>query len=186
MNLTREHFIQKNLKQVEITDEGIVYFDKFGGDWFAQGFSGRRCKPDFFKQYKKKSDMHNAIKVFFQGLEANKKYKEERKRQRAGSAENFIAALRPGAILYDTWGYDQTNVEFFEVKEVDGHRVTLHEIGHDDIEQTSWCSCKVIPKKGVYIGEPIVKIVKSDCVKIDSCVSLRLYHNNPVHKSWGA
>lgn len=182
---TRDSYIDKKLTETREELGGVVYFGEGQGKWYAQGFSGRRTKPDFYNGFHTKEQMDKAIDIFFQGVSANIKYKDEQIARRSADAKTFLASLKPGVVLYDTWGYEQTNVEFFEVKSVSGNKVVIQELAHEDVGQTSWCSCKVIPKKGLYCGEPIEKIVKSNGIRIDSSVCLRLYDGHEVHKSWG-
>jgi hypothetical protein len=184
--LKRDDYIQKDLHESEQNIDGIVYFGERSGSWYAQGFSGKRTKPDFHHKYRTEEHMSAAIKNYFQNLAANREYKDRSRSTKLEAGKKFLETLKPGVILYDTWGYEQTNVEFFEVKEVNGHKVTLHELAHNDLEATSWASCKVVPKKGHYIGGPITKIVKGDRVRVNDCVSLTLYDDRPIHKSWYA
>ena len=55
-------------------------------------------------------------------------YKAERKQTLAGKKEAAQAALEVGQILYTSWGYDQTNVDFYQVVKVSGKRAYVREI----------------------------------------------------------
>jgi hypothetical protein len=50
-----------------------------------------------------------------------------------------------GDILYSSWGYDQTNIEFFKVVKVSGFSVWIQEVGSKIVEVTGWAHEKVVP-----------------------------------------
>ena len=50
-----------------------------------------------------------------------------------------------GDILYSSWGYDQTNIEFFKVVKVSDFSVWIQEVRSQITEVTGWAHEKVIP-----------------------------------------
>jgi hypothetical protein len=185
MKLTRDSYINKNLESKIERGNALVLYGTVTGGFVAQGFQGKRAKFDFNYKFKTKEHMDKYIDAYFDNIENRKKAREDRKVRTKDDAVQFLASLKPGVILHDSWGYDQTNVEFFEVISVDGCKVTVREIAHKDLESTSWCSCMTEPQKGVYTGQPKTKIVRGSSIKIDSCVSLTIWNGKPKHKSWG-
>mgnify|MGYP004718904905 FL=1 len=101
--------------------------------------------------------------------------------------------LMVGDILTDSWGYEQTNVEFYMVtKIVSACKVEIEQLGHTQTEATSAMSGYVVPDRDRRIGEPIVKMVSQDSyekrtggwhVKIDSCISLTAWGGEPEFQS---
>lgn len=101
--------------------------------------------------------------------------------------------LMVGDILTDSWGYEQTNVEFYMVtKIVSACKVEIVELGHTQTDATSAMSGYVVPDRDRRIGEPIVKMVSQDSyekrtggwhVKIDSCISLTAWGGEPQFQS---
>lgn len=63
--------------------------------------------------------------------------------------------IQLGSIFYDSWGYDQTNVDFYEVtkvvsaKTVEVMQISSYRLDEDDE--------KVLPVSQAYIGEPMRK-----------------------------
>ena len=90
--------------------------------------------------------------------------------------------IKAGDILQDSWGYEQTNVEFYLVtKIISACKIELVEIGHTEVRSDSAMSGYVMPDPDRRIGDPIQKIVSQSSwekqdgswhVKINSCVSL--------------
>lgn len=50
-----------------------------------------------------------------------------------------------GQILYSSWGYDQTNIEFFKVVKVSDFSVWIQKVGSEITEITGWAHQNVIP-----------------------------------------
>jgi len=76
----------------------------------------------------------------------------ERKRQAAETK----AKLQVGSLLVNSWGYDQTNVDFYEVVGRKPASVVLRKIAGDLTETGSMCG-KTTPRPGIFIGAPFVK-----------------------------
>jgi hypothetical protein len=186
MIFTREHFIPKNPSEViDRPDLNAIVFKVDNLYPVALGFYGRRQKPDFNLRFKSLEERDNYISRYFDGLAHMEKMKNERRSERSAAAKKFAESLKPGTILYDTWGYDQTQVEFYKVLEVKGNKVKIVELAEiREGEMTSWASDRVIP--GAESGTPIWKTVRGCGIKIDSCVYLTLWDGKPLHRSWYA
>ena len=55
-----------------------------------------------------------------------------------------IDDIELGTIFYDSWGYDQTNVDFYKVIRKTAKMVEVVAIGQHKVEDTSWASENVI------------------------------------------
>ncbi len=62
-----------------------------------------------------------------------------------------LALVRVGDILYTTWGYDQTNVDFYQVIRKTTSRLVIREIG-DEVTETGFMCGDALPVKGAYKG----------------------------------
>lgn len=99
--------------------------------------------------------------------------------------------LQVGDVLRSSWGYDQTNVDFYEVVELVGKRsVMIREIeGRDDPDCKDYGStggrCK--PAPGKYKSEPMKKLVGIDGhVKVRSfAYASKVDANSSHYYSWG-
>jgi len=69
---------------------------------------------------------------------AYKKIKEERKKARKGTDED-LKKIQVGSIFHYSWGYDQTNCEFFQVIEKKGRMVIVKEISQKRIGEAVSC-----------------------------------------------
>jgi hypothetical protein len=50
-----------------------------------------------------------------------------------------------GDILYSSWGYDQTNIEFFKVVKVSEFSVWIQQVCGKVVEVTGWAHQNVVP-----------------------------------------
>ncbi|WP_151745302.1 hypothetical protein [Acinetobacter calcoaceticus] len=94
--------------------------------------------------------------------------KLERKDKKAESIKKFRDELQVGTILYTSWGYEQTNVSFYQVISVKGAFCEVREVAQMSHDLTDM-SGKVVPKPNSFIGEPIRKKILDGYIKISSC-----------------
>ena len=65
-----------------------------------------------------------------------------------------------GDILYSSWGYDQTNIDFYEVVTVSGSSATIRKIAENRLPSDSRYDELVTPKVGTFVGPPKKKRVQ--------------------------
>ena len=56
-----------------------------------------------------------------------------------------IEEIKVGDVWYSSWGYDQTNVDFYKVIKKSNKMIWLRRIGQIYVKQTSWASEDVMP-----------------------------------------
>ena len=89
-------------------------------------------------------------------LESDAKNKEAKK-EAAGNH-----TFKVGDALYQSWGYDQTNIDFFEVVEVLPKSVKIRPISQIMVENSGgFMSEYVKPHLGNFTGEAMIKPVKA-------------------------
>lgn len=78
--------------------------------------------------------------------------------------------LAVGDVLFSSWGYEQTNVDYHQVTRVVGHRsVEIRKIARQAVESAQAMTGECVPAKGKFIGEPMVKRVNDQgLVKVQS------------------
>jgi hypothetical protein len=107
---------------------------------------------------------------------------KERQEKRKQSKLN----LKIGDILYTSWGYDQTNVDWYQVTDLFGNSgVILREIGAS-VTETGFMSGESLPIRNDFISEPMRKIVRGDYITIDESRTAFLWNGKPKYNSWYA
>ncbi|HDT0958361.1 TPA: hypothetical protein QHS82_002246 [Escherichia coli] len=102
------------------------------------------------------------------------------------------ATIRIGDIFHTHWGYEQTNIEFYQVVSLHGKEtVGLREIAREVVEHTSWCSAEIRPVPDKFIDEAIHKrrvIAKWGSVLVRFSDVTNAWRTSPEalhHCSWG-
>ena len=123
---------------------------------------------------------HYSFKTYDQMVERIKKTIDDRLQKQASVKERRVKRLEPhtlkvGDVLYTSWGYDQTNIEFFQVDELVGkNKLKLVGLGTKTLSGDGF-SDKVVPgdrlgnhwtekrTNGVYEKDvALLKVARSD------------------------
>ena len=161
--------------------EDIKYFT-------ACCFTGKADKPSIHMRYMSASSRRLYVEEWLDNIISYAKDKAETRQAR----KDAVCPFKKGDILEGSWGYDQTNVEFFEIVEAKGRKVTIRELGHATIKGSEGFMCEsVVPDHGRYIGEPeshIAQTYNGDSwyVKLHDSCSLSLWNGGKAYKSWYA
>ena len=97
--------------------------------------------------------------------------------------------LQVGDILVDKWGYDQTNVDFYVVQELQGTSFVKFAMVDQFVKKGSYSSrymeCKVVPDADSIIGKTIRRKADEDnYVGTTSFSCATKWDGKPVRKSW--
>jgi hypothetical protein len=132
----------------------------------ALAYWGTSGKPTWHISFRTEDQRREAVTEFFQNISS---HLERKGKQRADKAA-WINPLKVGDLLYTSWGYDQTNVEFYAVTRVSGKRVWIREIAGDS-ESTGYMQEKCWPKLPItFVGEETMHLAQPGdpvSVKID-------------------
>jgi|PlaIllAssembly_1097288.scaffolds.fasta_scaffold29663_6 hypothetical protein len=127
------------------------------------GFAGRRQKPDWHYRFKSEEARSEYIAKYKSKLEGIAEYKLKQAVERK-EVDNL---LKLGDILECSWGYDQTNIDYYEVVKVLPKSVVILEIAQRK-QMTGYESGSCWPLPGQYVGKPRTVRVKGESVKISS------------------
>lgn len=113
-------------------------------------YSGKRMKHDHYIRYGNVEKMRKSIAEYVVDVIAQAKIKENRKKEKLEANRNVKPEI--GDILKSSWGYDQTNIDYYEVVAVKNQMIDVREIGQ--IREVDGYDCgKCAPVPGQYIGE---------------------------------
>jgi hypothetical protein len=122
------------------------------------------------------------------------KEKQDRLAEKAKARQEFVNPYKVGDILYGSWGYDQTNIDFFQVVEVGNRSLKIREIGSRSVRTTSWCSEYVEPVKDRFVKDEIHRVnlvihswggKASHSIKSPIHGHLNKHEGGTHHSSWG-
>ncbi len=172
----------------------VVYTREIANAFYAIGYSGKRGKHDFHYKFKNNENMQKYISEWVARLEEIKSYKgkvqEEKKIKRA----NFKHELKVGDILYTSWGYDQTNIDFYQIVELIGKSTAkIRQIGEKIVgnEQGHSMSATKIAIKDAFLPNEkemtkrICQLYTNDaCIRISSFETAFIWDGRPKNYNW--
>jgi hypothetical protein len=144
--MTFSRFIPKDSTPVEHA-HGVVYTYSAGARPLAIAYSGKRTKADWHFRFRTEEERSERIRSFFASLDAHVQHKAERRQQRTRPH-----TLALGDVIYNSWGYDQTNVDFYEVVKASANHVWLQPIART-LKETGFMSGEATPYPGQRYGE---------------------------------
>jgi len=149
MRLPREMQVPK--QAIKVADKqsdavAFVYTNRVG-QLCARVFYGKCNKAIIACYFRDAGQREKSIKVAFESRRAYLATKAEQRAKRSAVTN----AYKVGDLFKWTWGYDQTNVNYFEVIESKGRYVTVREIKSKAIENGSTMTGRCIPLPGKFI-----------------------------------
>jgi len=123
------------------------------------------------------------VETRFAKIETKNKAKVEQKEK----LEIERDSVKVGDIFVDCWGYEQTNVDAYEVvAKPSKATVVLRSIAVESIEDTSYCSDRVKPIKGNFTSGEFKKRLNGNTIKMSSFShAFKAEEKDTFHRSWG-
>ncbi len=182
----KERYIPKDYKSREYKDaNAIIYYTEKNGAFYAIAYSGKRSKPDFNYKFKSEQSLETHISCYLKTLIERERSKIERKEKRL----SFEHSLKIGDILYCSWGYDQTNIDFYQVIGLIGKHVKIKEINSSMPKgEEGFMTGHVIPIKDSFTNDNIYlkKVLIGNTLKINSFSWANPWDGTPKRTSWYA
>lgn len=165
ITLTRDFYIPENARKVTHRhSSAVAYVYKTGaGHLAAMAFYGKAQKPAWRYRFRTDAERAQSITRFFEATQAHEQRRAARKAERKARGRG----LAVGDVLSAMWGYEQTNIDWYEVTGLIGtSMVEVRQLAADR-EETNWQQGKTVPLSGHYIGEPMRRKASDGHVKID-------------------
>lgn len=81
---------------------------------------------------------------------------------------------QPGAILYNSWGYDQTNIDWYVIVKRSGQYVTLARLAAEETQNPQTMTGRTLPGAMVEGAKPIRRKLKCECGDPERPVGLQI------------
>lgn len=178
-NITREFYIPDGAICVEDKASGacVWLYANEKREPCGVAFNKKSIKPVWRYRFRSRQEAKDHALRFFK---ARQQHLARVAEYRAG--RNKPHNLQVGHILYSSWGYEQTNIDWYQVTKVIGKCfVEVRKIGAV-IDQNGWERGTCTPRADEFIGEPARRKVSNGSVKVSSCASAYLWDGRP--KSW--
>jgi len=156
--------------------------------YLAGAWAGKADKPMWYHTFRdingQERQIQDTVKLYQDLVDAKRKRLEDQK--------NFAHGLQIGDILVSSWGYDQTNVDYYQVTRLYGKAIGIREIGKKYLSSDGSGSDKVAPDQGAFVGPEMKKIPRGGyggaSVKINSFASAHKWDGQPDRQTssgWG-
>lgn len=148
-NFPRSFYVPKTYARVARNDSlGVeVYKDQRPDSIVIMAFSGKRQKADFHLRFKTEEQATKHVANWMNNLKAHQeKVLERREKRKEGHT------LKVGDLLQCMWGYEQTNIDYYQVTALLGTTmVEIREVGQS-IRETEFMQGKTTPLPDVFVG----------------------------------
>lgn len=164
----------------------VVKYSPAGAYPVAVIFSGKRGKSDSHYRYSSEERRDEAIQEKIESVLAHQRWKAKRKEEAKAKKAELEESFKVGDILYTSWGYEQTNIDFYVItKRVGKSTVEYKKIGSKQGEVTSWCSAYVSPDLSYQSEETYKGRITQYGVTIGRETGWKTSVDSKHHASWG-
>jgi len=159
MKLTREFYIPMNYSKVEVPEKLPLEIWINEDELTIMYFEGRKQKPSKHIRYNSNESLQNAVDTLISNAEHKLQSVLMEKAVKKEKTLKIAEKIKVGDIFVYSWGWEQTNVNFYQVVEKSSPMtVVVREIGYETIEETSWASENVRPIKDSFISDELEKV----------------------------
>jgi hypothetical protein len=154
MKHKREYYIPKNATKIQAKDStAVCYIYEKNGKEYALGFHGRAQKPDWHFTFVRPNDRESRIINHFASIKAHEDNVAKRR-----AKEKAPHTLNEGDLLYCSWGYDQTNIDFYQVVRVVSDRTVEIRAINGNVEETGNMTGRCSPIRNAFKkNSPVLK-----------------------------
>jgi len=186
--MPREFYMPKDGRPVDAQGtDAAVFIYEMAGVPYAIGFHGKASKPDWHHRFKDEERRAKHIADYIAGRKSHADYVAKQRQARKAPH-----SLKVGDLMYSSWGYDQTNIDFYEVVQVVGvNSVKIRKVKQALAEnQPGGPSAEnVVPMPGEYCDEPMLKRVSSgNYISLNSYSGASKWNGQPKSQTasgWG-
>ena len=154
----------------------------------AIAYRGKKARSEWYSSFTSENSFLSAVTRFFESITDHDQRINNRKKERS----EFITALKPGDIMVMSWGYEQTNINFYQVIEVTGRcTIMIREIcGTITETENGFMQGTVIPRPNVWAHDSLLikKRVQSwdgkEYISMTSYASAHVWDGKPMFCSW--
>jgi hypothetical protein len=188
-----ERFIPQGYElALDNKDLGIAIYTRDGETLGGMCFVGKAIKPTWFYRFKSVEQRNKEIEQTFARVQSKLDRKAQEKAKKSEAMQNHGVVV--GDVFRCSWGYDQTNIDYYEVISITGKTATICRIGCLS-EETGFLQGQSVPQLGAFIGKPKKKLIQKRSVDSEAYLTMNSYStafkmtpiaqvgNKPVYES---
>ena len=148
-------------------------------------WKGKQKEPYHNYYYTSIGNFLEAIVSLKKSADLDESYKKKRKLER----QSFTPEFEVGDIFSSSWGYEQTNVDFYQViNKPSKHYAEIRKIAQKNVEDSVYShgmACEVLPVKDLFLDDVVMrKKVGQYGIKLNSFANAYKWDGKPKYKSW--
>lgn len=167
-----QRYIPENAKEIlqEETGHVVYLYNNYADQICAVAYGGKRKKPDFQYSFKNEEQREEYVNKYLDDRLKIQQQKEQEKIEKKARQKAELAEIKEGDIFVCSWGYEQTNVDAYQIVELKGQTATFKEVGFERLEATGPDAEYVRPIKDAFIKdvEPFKKRLNGKYIKLSS------------------
>jgi len=188
-----ERFIPQGYElTIDHKELGITVYTRDGETLGGMCFVGKAIKPTWFYRFKSVEQRNKEIEQTFARVQSKVDRKAQEKAKKVDAMANHGVVV--GDVFRCSWGYDQTNIDYYEVISITGKTATICRIGCLS-ENTGWLQGDSVPQLGAFIGKPKKKLIQKRSVDSEAYLTMNSFStafkmqpiakvgNKPVYES---
>jgi hypothetical protein len=159
----RSSYVPKGaVKVASKRSSAVVYlYERYAGKPGAAGFYGKADQPSFHYSFRDEARRATYVAEWLRSMDERAASKAKQVSAKKAALDK-PHGLKVGDVMRSSWGYDQTNIDYYQVVELRGKRgVVIREIGAESVD-TGSMQGNSVPAVGSFIGEPMLKKVGAD------------------------
>jgi hypothetical protein len=132
-------------------------------------FVGKAINPTWQYRFKDAAQRTKEVEQTFAKVQAKVDRKAQEKAKKSEAMVNH--GVVPGDVFKCEWGYDQTNIDYYEVISVTGKTALICRIGCLS-EETAFMQGDSVPQLGAFIGKPKKKLIQKSSVDSEAYLTM--------------
>lgn len=155
-------------------DLGIQVYYKNTPCISAICFVGRAINPTWHYRFKDGQQRINEVTRTFKNVAERAEYKAARKAKAAEAQANH--GVKVGDVFRSSWGYDQTNVDYYQVVAVGKKTATFCKIAQLS-ESDGFLQGNCVPAPNQFIGKPFKKLIQKSSTESSAYIKIYSFAN---------
>lgn len=155
-------------------DLGIQVYYKNTPCISAICFVGRAVNPTWHYRFKDGQQRINEVTRTFKNVAERAEYKAARKAKAAEASANH--GVKVGDVFRSSWGYDQTNVDYYQVVSVGNKTATFCKIAQLS-ESDGFLQGNCVPATNQFIGKPFKKLIQKSSTESSAYIKIYSFAN---------
>lgn len=155
-------------------DLGIQVYYKNTPCISAICFVGRAVNPTWHYRFKDGQQRINEVTRTFKNVAERAEYKAARKAKALEASANH--GVKVGDVFRSSWGYDQTNVDYYQVLSVSNKTATFCKIAQLS-ESDGFLQGNCVPAPNQFIGKPFKKLIQKSSKESSAYIKIYSFAN---------